>query len=227
MSNTEYYVALGTQKKGPFSLSELSNQDIAEDTLIWKKGLTNWTAASNLPELEDLLDNTPPPIPEQPPPIPTATNVKAVPVTLTMNVPKISPEVTPILNQTEKKLEITVDQMYKNLVLAVVLRFGVGLMLCMGNVDSSESKDLILGIFIENLIWWLLMFLIVKNNNITSKQNAIVCGVMAAFLAYFVGMIFLGGSFSIVIIFAMILGAIAGYVVPSKTVSNFLNSRKI
>jgi GYF domain 2 len=93
MSNTEYYVAVGTQKTGPFSMPDLMNQDIAKDTLIWKKGLINWTAATNLPELEDLLDNTPPPIPDQPPPIPTITRAKAEPVTLTMNVPKISPEV--------------------------------------------------------------------------------------------------------------------------------------
>jgi hypothetical protein len=93
MSNTEYYVAVGTQKTGPFALSDLMNQDIGKDTLIWKKGLTNWTAASNLPELEVLLDNTPPPIPVQLPPIPTAMKVKAETVTLTVNVPKISPEV--------------------------------------------------------------------------------------------------------------------------------------
>jgi len=33
------------------------------DTLVWKQGMANWTAAGQVPELSSLFAATPPPLP--------------------------------------------------------------------------------------------------------------------------------------------------------------------
>ena len=56
----EYYIYSNNAKKGPFSLEELKNQSISHNTMIWKVGFSNWTPASQVPELADMLSEIPP-----------------------------------------------------------------------------------------------------------------------------------------------------------------------
>lgn len=53
-----YLVVDGTQA-GPFSNDELvrliQNDMLKKDTLVWKEGLPNWVAASNVPEINKLF----------------------------------------------------------------------------------------------------------------------------------------------------------------------------
>ena len=56
----EYYIYSNNVKKGPFSLEELKNQSISHNTMIWKVGFSNWTPASQVPELADILSEIPP-----------------------------------------------------------------------------------------------------------------------------------------------------------------------
>ena len=56
----EYYIYSNNAKKGPFSLEELKNQSISHNTMRWKVGFSNWTPASQVPELADMLSEIPP-----------------------------------------------------------------------------------------------------------------------------------------------------------------------
>ena len=58
----EYYYVKEGRKIGPLLKEELKAK-ISKDTLVWKDGLENWIKASQFPELNDLFQKEPPPIP--------------------------------------------------------------------------------------------------------------------------------------------------------------------
>lgn len=58
----KYFYTQGTVKHGPFTLEELQGKGITETTLIWYDGLEQWTTASEVEELAELL-SSPPPLP--------------------------------------------------------------------------------------------------------------------------------------------------------------------
>ncbi len=64
MSN--YYIVIGGSQEGPFSIEELKNKKISKSTLIWNETMEDWTEASKIDELSDLIGKTPPPIPKEP-----------------------------------------------------------------------------------------------------------------------------------------------------------------
>lgn len=49
------------QRQGPFDIEELRNIHITKDTLVWSKGLYQWTKANEVLELIDLVSETPVP----------------------------------------------------------------------------------------------------------------------------------------------------------------------
>ena len=55
----QYYISNSGKEEGPFSLKELENQKITNDTLVWYDGLEEWKAASELEDLNDLLKPKP------------------------------------------------------------------------------------------------------------------------------------------------------------------------
>ncbi len=62
----EYFVGIGGDQKGPFTeriiVEMIKDKTILSDTLIWKKGLENWTKASFIHELKSHFDSVPPPL---------------------------------------------------------------------------------------------------------------------------------------------------------------------
>jgi uncharacterized RDD family membrane protein YckC len=56
----KYYLIENDEKTGPFSIEELNKKTIYKETLIWTKGLDEWTEAKNIPMLKDIIDQTPP-----------------------------------------------------------------------------------------------------------------------------------------------------------------------
>ena len=46
-----YYIASDSGKSGPFSLDQLKAQHIDRDMWIWRQGITDWSAAGDIPEL--------------------------------------------------------------------------------------------------------------------------------------------------------------------------------
>ena len=65
---TDYYLAIEGKRHGAFShdviAQKITNGEITEDTLIWKKGLKQWVKLGEIEDFQYLLDeNYPPPIP--------------------------------------------------------------------------------------------------------------------------------------------------------------------
>ncbi len=63
-----YFYAHNGQQAGPVSFDQLkslfANRTINKDSLIWKQGMTNWTALKDIEELKSFLGgSTPPPLP--------------------------------------------------------------------------------------------------------------------------------------------------------------------
>ncbi len=63
----QFYAAIGGQQAGPFDLAALQQRvqagQITRDTLVWKQGMANWTAAGQVPDLGSLFGAVPPPLP--------------------------------------------------------------------------------------------------------------------------------------------------------------------
>lgn len=59
----EYYIHDGQKELGPFTLIQLTSQNINHQTPVWHKGLSSWTTAGALEELEPMLASkaSPPP----------------------------------------------------------------------------------------------------------------------------------------------------------------------
>lgn len=66
-SQTMYYIAVGPQQTGPFTLdtikNKIANNEISLQTLVWSQALVEWTAAGKVPELNPHFSPKPPPIP--------------------------------------------------------------------------------------------------------------------------------------------------------------------
>lgn len=65
---TNYYLAIDGKRQGAFShdviAQKITNGEITEDTLIWKKGLKQWVKLCEIEDFQHLFDeNCPPPIP--------------------------------------------------------------------------------------------------------------------------------------------------------------------
>ncbi len=61
-----YFIAVGTDRRGPFTLEQLVEQPIAGSTMIWQKGMSQWNRASDVPLIATLLEDLPPPLPSTP-----------------------------------------------------------------------------------------------------------------------------------------------------------------
>src|SRR6185503_3717950 len=63
----EYFVAVNGRSEGPFSLDQLSQMAFAQSftsaSMVWEKGMAGWVAAGSVPDLVNVLNNVPPPIP--------------------------------------------------------------------------------------------------------------------------------------------------------------------
>jgi membrane protease subunit (stomatin/prohibitin family) len=63
----QYYAAINNQQAGPFDEDALQQKvaagDITRETLVWKQGMANWTAAGEVAEVAGLFPATPPPLP--------------------------------------------------------------------------------------------------------------------------------------------------------------------
>ncbi len=62
-----FHVAINGQASGPHDMNALQQMaqggQLTRDTLVWKQGMAQWTAASQVPELNNLFGAVPPPLP--------------------------------------------------------------------------------------------------------------------------------------------------------------------
>ena len=63
-----YYVAIDGQQSGPYNLVQLGDlvekQMLNRESLVWKKGLSEWVPAGNQVDLQSLWTLMPPPLPQ-------------------------------------------------------------------------------------------------------------------------------------------------------------------
>lgn len=59
----KYYIARNGAPAGPYEVWQLRYEGVTPDTLVWYQGLSEWTKASDIPEVADVLSavETPPP----------------------------------------------------------------------------------------------------------------------------------------------------------------------
>lgn len=64
-----FHVAIDGKSAGPFDMAGLkqlvSSGKLTQDTLVWKQGMANWTAAGQVVDLQSLFASVPPPLPPQ------------------------------------------------------------------------------------------------------------------------------------------------------------------
>ncbi len=58
---TKYYIHDGTSQQGPFQIEDLKQRAISKNTLIWCEGMTEWTTAGTVAELQSIFASSPPP----------------------------------------------------------------------------------------------------------------------------------------------------------------------
>jgi membrane protease subunit (stomatin/prohibitin family) len=65
---TKYFAAIDGQQSGPFDRAKLheavAQGKLARETMVWAKGMPQWTAAAQVPALASLFDDVPPPLPK-------------------------------------------------------------------------------------------------------------------------------------------------------------------
>lgn len=93
----KYYIAENGQQAGPFEPNELLLHGLTVNSLVWCEGMTNWTSASQVPELMAILSGQPVPtgidtqLPQTPPmgdvPLPQMPPVNTTPQTTTPQQP--------------------------------------------------------------------------------------------------------------------------------------------
>ncbi len=66
-ANVQYYAAIDGQQVGPMGAQQLAQQasagKVTPQTLVWKQGMSGWTPAGQVMELNNIFGATPPPIP--------------------------------------------------------------------------------------------------------------------------------------------------------------------
>jgi membrane protease subunit (stomatin/prohibitin family) len=62
-----YFLAVNGKSEGPYSLDQLgamaAGQSFKANSMVWKKGMAAWAAANTIPELAEVLNSVPPPLP--------------------------------------------------------------------------------------------------------------------------------------------------------------------
>ena len=68
-SGAAFYAAINGAQAGPFTFRDLAAKmqsgEITRQTLVWKQGMGNWTAAESVSDLAELFAG-PPPLPKNP-----------------------------------------------------------------------------------------------------------------------------------------------------------------
>lgn len=66
-AESAYYVAMNGKQSGPFPVSALTQMaqqgNLQRESLVWKAGMPQWTAAKDVGELNTLFNSVPPPLP--------------------------------------------------------------------------------------------------------------------------------------------------------------------
>ena len=56
--DTKYYYIKNNVEVGPFSFSDFINQDLKQESIVWKTGIESWVSLKELPEFSDIINNS-------------------------------------------------------------------------------------------------------------------------------------------------------------------------
>lgn len=76
----KYYLHNGSEQQGPFDLEDLKTKNITRDTMVWYEGISEWTKASAVSELQAIFIQTPPPFQSKTPPTYNKVNPSSNPI---------------------------------------------------------------------------------------------------------------------------------------------------
>ncbi len=66
--SVQFYIGINGKQTGPYDEATISNMikanTLTGDMLVWKQGMANWVSARTTPELSNLFNDTPPPLPK-------------------------------------------------------------------------------------------------------------------------------------------------------------------
>lgn len=51
----KYYIAVNSKPIGPFDITQLAQQNITPNTMLWAEGMEKWTKACEIPEVNNML----------------------------------------------------------------------------------------------------------------------------------------------------------------------------
>ena len=76
-SGDHYFIAAGSEQRGPFAVGQLLAEGVSPETLVWRQGMPAWQAAGKVDELAGLFIAYagPPPLPRVAIPVPYATDL--------------------------------------------------------------------------------------------------------------------------------------------------------
>lgn len=117
--DTEYFIIIDGQQKGPLSIEQLKAESIAPETMVWRQGMINWQPASTVPDLKVIFQPTPP-------------NFES-----TTSEPTFNNEPT-VTNMPDKPKSWLVESILATLFCC--LPFGIVGLVNAANVDSKFSK---------------------------------------------------------------------------------------
>lgn len=61
----KFYIVINNEQKGPFSVKEILEMDINQNTLGWNENYDNWTELKNIEQFKIKFSKKPPPIPKE------------------------------------------------------------------------------------------------------------------------------------------------------------------
>lgn len=121
----EYFLHNGQDQIGPLTLEELRKRGINSKSMIWYKGIPSWIEASEIDELKEILDDTPPPYSrnrDTPPPLQKAKVVFE----------------KDYINEVEKKIPSSTGKKFFKL--GLLLLAIVGLFVVIGKLFPSKEN---------------------------------------------------------------------------------------
>lgn len=138
----KYFIVSNGDKAGPYTISELKKLGINKKTLVWHNGLDNWQEANNIIELQEIVENVPPPIPNQN--TSSAQNVRIkdpVDINISRIRQSIKEEKTKIQRKITKKIISETGIIFLYLTISIVIVFLFYQIFLLANPPKIVSEE--------------------------------------------------------------------------------------
>ena len=125
-NDDQYWIVVNRNHAGPYTVGQLKSMGIAPDTYTWRRGLTQWVAASDIPELSAALWPAEPESSVAPVVEPVIFTPPAPPVRVVAQVAPVSPVTVPAGQTEADKANCPPSYLWWSIVVAVVFSLPLG-----------------------------------------------------------------------------------------------------